>query len=179
MTINLKNLLEKASISLLLDNYDGIFSDFDPRPYSERAISDDFLLEAKKATREVTSGLVQLRFLVPKSIKNTQHEAIIKERLHHHFKKNEMALAHEVKNLVKKGITLSIGGFFLMFFVSIVSHYFTINLWTDFLRILFEPAGWFSVWYGLDQIFYFSKEKKPELEFYKKMMHADIHFEGY
>lgn len=179
MTTDLKNLLEKASVSLLLDTYDDIFSDFDPRPYSERALSDDFLIEAKKATREITSGLVQLHFLIPKTIKNTDQEALIKERLHHHFKKHEMVLTHEVKNLVKKGSTLAISGFFLMFFASVLSHYFGATWWADFLRILCEPAGWFLVWYGLDQIFYFSREKKPELDFYKKMMHAEIHFEGY
>ena len=39
-------------IPLVLDSYDDIFSDFDPRPYSERAMSGDFLLECKKASAE-------------------------------------------------------------------------------------------------------------------------------
>ena len=48
----IKELLEKTQISLWLDDYADIFSDFDPRPFSQRALSDDFLNEAKKVVRE-------------------------------------------------------------------------------------------------------------------------------
>ena len=34
-----QDLLSKGEISILLDTYDDIFSDFDPRPYSQRALS--------------------------------------------------------------------------------------------------------------------------------------------
>ena len=46
-----RNLLKKGEISLLLDSYTGIFSDFDPRPYAERTLSDDFLLCGEGAYR--------------------------------------------------------------------------------------------------------------------------------
>jgi hypothetical protein len=36
------------SASLILERYSDIFSDFDPRPYTERTISDDFIDEVKK-----------------------------------------------------------------------------------------------------------------------------------
>ena len=42
----------KIVVSLWLDNYDNIFSDFDPRSYAHRELSDDFLIEAKKVTHE-------------------------------------------------------------------------------------------------------------------------------
>lgn len=48
----IKEIIDKAEISLVLDTYDDIFSDFDPRPYGERALSSDFLDEAKKAARD-------------------------------------------------------------------------------------------------------------------------------
>ena len=40
-----EKLLQQSEISLLLDSYDDIFSDFDPRPYNQRALSQDFLAE--------------------------------------------------------------------------------------------------------------------------------------
>lgn len=43
-----KNTKENYSISLWIDSYDDIFSDFDPRHFSLRNISDDFLYEVKK-----------------------------------------------------------------------------------------------------------------------------------
>ena len=41
-TVPKQALLELAEISILLDSYDDIFSDFDPSPYSERTLSDDY-----------------------------------------------------------------------------------------------------------------------------------------
>ena len=59
-----KKLLQLSEISLIIDTYDDIFSDFDPRPYSQRALSDDFLLEARKASKDKVSGTFELNFLV-------------------------------------------------------------------------------------------------------------------
>ncbi len=47
-----KELLNKARLSIWLDIYDDIFSDFDSRPFHERALSDDFIHEAKKMAKE-------------------------------------------------------------------------------------------------------------------------------
>jgi len=58
--------LREGNISLILDSYDDIFSDFDPGDYSERALSDDFLSECKKAAVNKEERL-ELRFLVPKT----------------------------------------------------------------------------------------------------------------
>ena len=35
-----------GAVSLWLDTYEDIFSDFDPRPYGQRALSEDFVAEA-------------------------------------------------------------------------------------------------------------------------------------
>ena len=39
--------LKEGNISLILDSYDDIFSDFDQRDFSERSLSDDFLIECR------------------------------------------------------------------------------------------------------------------------------------
>lgn len=48
-----------------------------------------------------------------------------------------------------------------------------------FLFILLEPAGWFTMWSGLEKIFFETKKNGPELDFYKKMAHAKVHFFDY
>ena len=62
-------LLEKSEMSLLIRDYGDIFSSFDPRFFSEKALSDDFLLEAKRSARD-KKGIYELRFLVPKAKRN-------------------------------------------------------------------------------------------------------------
>ena len=62
-----------SEISLNLDSYDDIFSDFDPRPYSERAMSQDFLAEAHRASIDKGFGQIELNFLIPKN-KRKKHE---------------------------------------------------------------------------------------------------------
>ena len=89
------SLLAESEISLILDSYDDIFSDFDPRHFSERALSDDFLIEAKKAARD-KAGVYELRFLVPKQQRNFEHEHLIRMRLKEHFKKHYRKIQHKI-----------------------------------------------------------------------------------
>ena len=49
--------LREGNISLILDSYNDMFSDFDPRSFSERALSDDFLSECKRAARDKDIGI--------------------------------------------------------------------------------------------------------------------------
>ena len=87
-----QELLAKSEISLILDTYDDIFSDFDPRPYEERALSDDFLLEAKKASRDKATGTIELIFMMPAGKRDTHKESLIKRRLRDHFRKHYISL---------------------------------------------------------------------------------------
>ena len=70
-----QELLAQGSISLLLDSYDDIFSDFDPRPFTHRAVSDDFLIEAKRAALD-KDGTLELRFLIPRQHRKSDTETI-------------------------------------------------------------------------------------------------------
>jgi hypothetical protein len=45
--------------------------------------------------------------------------------------------------------------------------------------VLLEPAGWFAVWFGLDQLFYGTRELAREHAFYRKMARADVVFSAY
>ena len=47
------------------------------------------------------------------------------------------------------------------------------------LLVLFEPAGWFMLWVGLDHLVYASKkETKKDLAFYSIMKESAISFNG-
>ncbi len=174
-----KEILAKAEISVLLDTYDDIFSDFDPRPYSQRAISDDFLSEAKRATMD-REGNFHLRFLIPKKMRNLNEEHLIKKRLREHFRKHAILLEQEIKKTRRGGIFMALLGAALLILATLIAHFFEYkNIFFTFLLILLEPAGWFTAWTGLDQLYYTVNEKKPDYIFYEKMTRAEITFISY
>ena len=99
--------LREGNISLILDSYDDLFSDFDPRPFAERALSDDFLVECKKAS-VVKKTKIELRLMVPKHKRNHFDEVKIKKRLKEHFHKH----FKEEESKIRK---IKAGGFFWFF----------------------------------------------------------------
>ncbi|MEI7477473.1 MAG: hypothetical protein WCJ81_02910 [bacterium] len=78
-------IVQEGKMSLILDTYGDIFSSFDPRPYEERALSDDFLDECKKITDDKKIDLLELRLLIPKAQRSVVDEELIKKRLHAYF----------------------------------------------------------------------------------------------
>jgi hypothetical protein len=109
-----QEMIKAGNISLVLDSYDDIFSDFDPRPYSEKPLSDDFLIECKRAARDKEAGL-ELRLLVPKQKRNIYEEAKIKKRLKNHFQKHFHEKAKEIKALKREGFIWFFIGAIVMF----------------------------------------------------------------
>ncbi len=166
----------EGNISLILDSYEDIFSDFDPRHYSVRALSDDFLLECKKAAA-VKNDNIELRFLIPKIKRNYADEIKIKKRLKEYFHKHFKEQKLEIKKIKKEGLFWFIAGTIMMmlsmFLLSRQGFLF------KFLMIMSEPASWFFFWEGLSKFFISPKNKMPDFIFYKKMSGSEITFNDY
>jgi hypothetical protein len=171
-------LLARSQVSLWIDDYDDIFSDFDPSPYAQRALSDDFLAEAKKAVRDRPGGVPELRFLVPEAARNQGPEAMICKRLREHFRKHAEQLARERRRTVLRGLCIAITGFVLMM-VSTFLRERGGGFWRTALNVLLEPSGWFAVWFGLDELFYGNRATAKEHAFYQKMAKTEIVFDAY
>ncbi|MEK6889512.1 MAG: hypothetical protein AABW80_05405 [Nanoarchaeota archaeon] len=165
-----------ASISIKINNYSDIFSSFDSRNYSEKAFSDDFLSEAKKACKDKASGQVALYIDLPKEHRNGEDEIVIKRRMREHFKRHYIILLNEIKDVKRKGIFMAILGVLFITIATYFSPYASKSFIIDFFLILLEPAGWFTAWTGLDQIYYTLSEKKPDLDFNERMSNAEIVF---
>ncbi|ODS42891.1 MAG: hypothetical protein MSIBF_06400 [Candidatus Altiarchaeales archaeon IMC4] len=173
-------LLRMSEVGLMLEDYDYIFSDFDPRQYSERLLSDDFLYEAKKAIRDKPSGRIQLNLLVAADKRNLGHEAIIKKRIREHFKKHLALARKETRDIIKRGLFFTLVGVIVMLFATfILFKYQNKDLLSSFLVVLLDPAGWFLFWEGMHMIIFDSKRAKPDLEFNEKMADCDIRFLSY
>ena len=171
-------LLSKSEISLLIRDYNDIFSSFDPRHFGERSLSDDFLMEAKRAARD-KKGIYELRFLIPKVHRNFEHEVVIKRRLREHFRRHFHMVHEESSAVKKKGIYMAVAGAVFIFAASGLASIENGSFALHFFETLLEPAGWFTAWTGLDQFFYTANEYKSDLEFYKKMADAEIKFSSY
>lgn len=173
-----RELLKMSEISLSLDTYDDIFSDFDPRPYSQRALSDDFLLEIKRASRDKEDGSIELKFLIPAEQRNIQKETLIKKRLRDHFRHHHTDLAHEITKTKRRGVIMALCGVGMILIAAKLSEIDS-NFIANLFRTILEPAGWFTGWVGMQDVYDIGKEISPDHDFYKKMEHAEITFWSY
>jgi hypothetical protein len=161
---------ESREIAIRLEQYDDIFSDFDIRPYSARALSIDFLDEMKRATRDKDNEGVELLLFVPQASRDESSEALIKDRLAAHFDRHYALLSKEKRQVLSLGISMVVLGVICMILATfLVFEDPTENLLRSFLVVFLEPAAWFLLWEGMDQIIFHSKNINPDLEFYKKM----------
>jgi len=174
-----QQILSMSEISLWLDTYDDIFSDFDPRPFTQRSLSVDFLDEIKRASRDKVSGQIEIKFSIPNKQRNIETELQIKKRLREHFKKHHSQLIEDKKKISKTGFLIASLGFFNMFLAIAIKSFVGETILTTILTTLLEPSGWFMMFFGLDRVFYGVQVKQPELNFYEKMSKADISFISY
>ncbi len=173
---------ETQEIALQLEHYEDIFSDFDTRPYSKRALSVDFLEEIKRASRDKNDGPVELIFSVSKDERNESHDQTIRDRLSDHFHKHYGMLVVERRRILRLGLFMVLLGVVCMILATmIIFKDPTGNLWLSFLVVFLEPAAWFLLWEGMDQIIFETKSISHDLNFYRKMSdsHGHIHFHSY
>jgi hypothetical protein len=167
-----------TAISLWIDDYDDIFSDFDPRPFSQRALSEDFLAEVKRAVRDRREGVPELRFLVPAPVRNLAGEATIRKRLREHFRRHAERLGRVHRRIVWTGVAIAAAGFGVMTTSALLRGQPGAFWWT-LLNVVLEPSGWFAVWFGLDRLCYGVRDIAHEREFYRKMGKAEVVFVAY
>jgi hypothetical protein len=138
--------------------------------------------EIKRAAVEKDDEGIELILYMPEKIRNESQEAIIKERLSYHFKKHSHLLLDEKSRVTKLGLTMVVLGVMCMILATLVVFEDpSQNLWLSFLLVFLEPAAWFLLWEGMDQVIFSSKKNNPELVFYKKMLHpkGKIFFKSY
>lgn len=174
---------ETQALFLKLEKYTDIFSSFDIRPYSKRALSVDFLDEVKRSVsdRKEDEG-VEIILNMPEGERNEAHETMIKERLATHFKRHYHLVLKEKLRILKLGIGMVILGVISMIAATfIIFEDPTHNLTLSFLVVFLEPAAWFLLWEGMDLIIFNSKKLNPDLSFYRRMSHSQthVHFQSY
>jgi hypothetical protein len=171
-------LFKQGNVSLILDSYNDIFSSFDPRPYSEKALSDDFLIECKRAARDKDDHGFELILSVPKSKRNVNDEFKIKKRLRDHFHKHSIQEEKQMDRVRKEGFSWILAGVVVMFAVLMGMLKIENAFFQAFLTLL-EIPSWFLIWEGMGKIFFETRKLEPDYIFYKKMATSEILFTSY
>jgi len=176
----MKKVLQMSEIALWLESYDDIFSDFDPRPFAQRTISDDFLLEVMKVARDRGKEDFELKFLMAPEVRQHSHEPTIKKRLHEYFSKHYHQLLKEKKGIFQRALIFVLAGIILMFVSSFTAYlYLGKSFIFNFIVAITEPAGWFLFWEGLNRAIKDYKKINPNVDFYRKMAKSAITFLSY
>ncbi len=178
-----KGYIEKdfssSEIPLWLDDYNDLFSDFDPRHYSHRALSEDFIDELKRASRDKKPKRIQLELLVPKAKRNLKEEFVITKRLKEHFMKHFLASKKEHNKIIKEGALFLLLGIAFMILTTYLLMRRSDNYLITLISVFLEPGGWFLFWEGLSLMIFESRKKHPDLKFYKKMSRVKTEFRSY
>lgn len=165
-------------LSLWLDYYDDIYSDFDSRHYLKRRISEDFLHELRMTKKYKKERATDLLLLLPEEKRNEDSEKIIISSLKEFF--TDQFQNHNDKFRTKRnsGIILLLAGFLVMTVNSYISFKGQHSLPLSVIKMVLEPAGWFLLWLGFDFLFYDLREIKKEREFFRELAEMNIHFKS-
>ncbi len=140
-------------ITIQLDTYDDIFSDFDPRPYSQRALSEDFLKEAQRRYLENRRGRFEVHFTIPSSGRDLKEEALIKKRLREHFAIAARREGDLIQSTRKRGLWYMLIGALVL--LANVYTFFLFNeesLVYQLLTVILVPAGWYGMFTGIGKV---------------------------
>ena len=140
-------------ISIAIDTWDDIFSAFDPRPLTEKTLSEDFIAELKKRYRETRKGKFLVNIYAPKRLQNPEREKAVIQRLKKHFKHRSMQKQKELSQIRIRGLFFVIFGIFCLGLLILITYFKSFSdLVIEIISIALMPLGWFGIWEGFSKI---------------------------
>ena len=172
-----EHIKDIQDISIAIDSWDDVFSDFDPSPLEQRILSEDFLLELKKRYRETQRGNFIITIYAPLFLKDEASERIISKRLKQYFKLRHLEIQKDINEARRKGVIFIIVGMFFLSNLTMITYFKMLtSLVIDLLSIIVMPLGWFCVWEGFSRIIEPSPLLKQDLELFGKLSKAAFKF---
>ena len=166
------------AISIAIDTYDDIFSDFDPRDLTQRDLSEDFIIEITRRHRQEMKGKYDVVLVAPKSIEDPVAEKKIISRLNKYFHQKYTRYAKSINDLRLRGSLYIVFGMVLLMTMSLLTYYNKIDrLKLEIVGIVFMPLGWFGIWEGFSKIVDIPFKLGRDTQVYKKLSKASYKFE--
>jgi hypothetical protein len=148
-----QRLADINSISIAIDTYDDIFSDFDPRDVVDRDLSEDFIKELARRHRQGVKGKYDVVIVAPKAIENQAIEKKITARLNKYFHQKYLRYKKSIDELRKRGAIYIAVGMLLLAALTLVAYFGRMERLTiELMGIIFMPLGWFGIWEGFSKI---------------------------
>jgi len=170
-------VVDVRDVSIALDRYADIYSDFDPRPFSTRAMSDDFIKELERRILTDVKGKFEIRFFLPSKLRHEKTEAQIVKRLHAYFRNQAKEAKKENQGRVRKGLAFIATGFIALFTFAFLLESLPEDPLLTFLEILLVPVGWFFTWEGLGKLLLGEHDKaQRQIAFYQNLSKANFIF---
>ncbi|MDP2922262.1 MAG: hypothetical protein Q8O30_00880 [Candidatus Omnitrophota bacterium] len=164
-------------IGVVIDTWDDIFSDFDPRPLSERTVSGDFIDELKKRYKETHTGDFVITIYVPTSLKNEESEHMVISRLRKHFRHKFLQKKKVITHIRIRGLIFVIVGICSLTFLTLATYFKFLNeLALNMSSIILMPLGWFGIWEGLSKLVDTSPVVIQDAKLFEKLLKTTYHF---
>jgi hypothetical protein len=165
-------------LSLWLDYYDDIYSDFDSRHYLKRRVSEDFLHELRMAKKTKKEKVTDIFLLLPQDKRAEEAERVIAKSLVDFFKNQYQYNHDKYRKKLNQGILMIVVGLLIMMLNSYLNFKNIHSLLISVIKTVLDPAGWFLLWFGFDFIFYDLVEVKKERAFFAELSEVNIHFKS-
>ncbi|UKJ06351.1 hypothetical protein [Solitalea lacus] len=163
-------------LRLWLDSYDDIYSDFDSRHYLNRRVSEDFMHELNMALKTKPEEVTDLFLLLPQNIRNAEIEKVIATSLKGFFINQYHLTDANCRKKLHSGIEWLVAGIAIMAINTYIGYKSANSIPLVAIKVLLEPAGWFTIWMSLDFLFFDLKALKKERKFFNGLSEINIHF---
>ena len=172
-----QRIADLKELAIAIDSYEDLFSDFDPRKYENRELSEDFLYEIKRRYRETGKGQFEVIFHAPKTLHDESVEKIVIQRIKRHFR--GMAKGHQkaLANIRLRGTLYIIFGIILLTALTLMAYGKILpDFQIELLGVIFLPLGWFGVWEGFSKIIDVPYKLSSDLRSFEKLAKATYQF---
>jgi hypothetical protein len=164
-------------IAIVIDTWDDVFSDFDPRPLNQRTVSGDFVDELKKRYYENRKGEFIVSIYAPQSLQSSESEKMVMQHLKKHFRLRFLQKKKDIARMRIRGLIFVLIGISSLSYLTLATYYkFLSEIAIEILGIFLMPLGWFGFWEGLSKLIDMSPVSLRDEKIFEKLSKAVYRF---
>lgn len=173
-----QRIQDLKDISIAIDSWDDIFSDFDPRPMPDRTLSEDFIIELTRRYREGEKGRTVVTIHAPVELRNDHVEHVVINRIRLYLSQRHDQARMVIRRQRLRGLLFVILGFCFLSLLTLIEYKNVVTpLHYKFVEIIMMPLGWFGIWEGFSKIIEIPFKLNNDTQVYKRLSKASYKFE--